>query len=259
MLLVTRIFTCLLVMMTFIFPSASSAEKNMNIPILCYHNLNPTKPGSMSMTPKKFASQMKYLKDHGFNIIPLKDAVEYLQGKRDSLPTKPVVVTVDDGWKSVYTYMLPIVQEHKMPVTLFIYPQTISAGANAMTWEQLKELQQTGLFDIQSHTYDHPNFKQMKKHMSAEKYDHYVQMQMVKSKQILEEKTGTKVTLLAWPFGIYNDYLEQQAAKAGYEMAFTIDYKTANRKYKPEAQPRFMIIDALSEKTFEGIVNQASS
>ncbi len=259
MLFVIRSIFCLLLTMSFLFPVTASADDHVNIPILCYHNLNPTKPGSMSMTPKKFASQMKYLKDNGFTVIPLKEAVEYLQGKRDSLPKKAIVVTADDGWESVYHYMFPIIRENNFPVTLFIYPQTISEGKNAMTWEQLKELQQTGLFDIQGHTYDHPNFKQMKKHMSDEKYNNYVSMQMVKSKQILEDKMGTKVTLLAWPFGIYNDYLEQQAAKAGYDMAFTIDYKTARRGYKPEAQPRFMIIDALSEKTFQGIVNQANS
>jgi peptidoglycan/xylan/chitin deacetylase (PgdA/CDA1 family) len=235
----------------------SLAAGSVNIPVLCYHNLNPVKPGSMNMKPEKFEAQIKWIKDHGYNIIPLQDAVAYLQGKRDSLPPKSIVITADDGWKSVYTFMYPIVRKYQIPVTLFIYPQTISEGKNAMTWDELKELQQTGLFAIQSHTYDHPNFKQMKRHLSPEKYTQYVKMQMVKSKQILEEKMGTKITLLAWPFGIYNDNLEKQAADAGYDMAFTIDYKPANRSYRPEAQPRFMIIDALSQKTFEGIVGQA--
>lgn len=252
------LFCSILLNISIFFPSIASAG-NSNIPILCYHNLNPVKPGSMNMTPKKFESQMKWLLDHGFTIIPLQDAVGYLQGKRSSLPHKAIVVTADDGWKSVYEYMYPIVKKYRFPVTLFIYPQTISEGKNAMTWDELKELQQTGLFDIQSHTYDHPNFKIMKRHLSPEKFENDVKMQMVKSKSILEEKTGKKITLLAWPFGIYNDYLEQQAAKAGYVMAFTIDYKPANRKYRPMAQPRFIIIDALSEKTVQGIVSSANS
>ena len=242
-----------------LFSGIAYADNGVNIPVLCYHNLNPTKRGSMNMTPEKFEAQMKLLKDNGFNIIPLKEAVAYLQGKRDSLPSKPIVVTVDDGWKSVYTYMAPILKKYDIPATLFIYPQSISSSKNYMSWEDLQELQQTGLFDIQSHTYDHPNFKQLKKRMSAEKFAQYVQMQMMKSKKILEEKTGKSVTILAWPFGIYNEYLEQQAEKSGYEMAFTIDYKAANRSFRPEAQPRYMIIDALSAQTFEGIVNQAGT
>lgn len=241
-----------------ILPITVSANSSINIPILCYHNLNPTRVGSMNMTPERFESQMKYLKDSGFTIIPLQEAVAYLQGKSSSLPTKSVVITADDGWKSVYTYMLPIVKKYNIPVTLFIYPQTISAGKNSLTWDELKELKQTGLFDVQSHTYDHPNFKKAKQRMSSEKYGKYVANQLTKSKKILEEKLNINVSLLAWPFGIYDSYLEQAAANAGYEMAFTIDYRPANRSFRPEAQPRFMIITAESMNTFKSIVNQAS-
>ena len=76
-----------------------------------------------------------------------------------------------------------------------------------------------------------------------------------RTKKILEEKLGNKITLLAWPFGIYDPYLEQEAAKAGYVMAFSIDAHTANRNYRPMAQPRFMIIEGQSMKTFMAIVN----
>ena len=253
-----RFFYLFILITTILFPIATTAASTINIPILCYHNLNPTVRGSMNMTPDKFEAQLRLLKENGFTIIPLKEAVEYLQGKRSTLPEKSVVITADDGWKSVYTYMFPIIKKYNVPVTLFIYPQTISEGKNAMTWEELAELQQTKLFDIQSHTYDHPNFKHAKRRLSAEAYAKYVNMQLVNSKKILEEKTGKEMTLLAWPFGIYDDYLEKAAADAGYVMAFSIDARVANRSYKPMAQPRFMIVDELSMKTFAGIVNMAS-
>lgn len=252
-----RLFASIAIIFSFFSTGSALADTTLNIPILCYHNLNPTKPGSMNLTPDKFESQIKWLKDNGFTIIPLSQAVAYLQGKQNALPKKPIVITVDDGWKSVYTYMQPIVKKHNFPVTLFIFPQTISQGKNSMTWEELKELQQTGLFDIQSHTYDHPNFKQMKRRKSDESYAAYVKNQMMKSKQILEDKMGTKVSYLAWPFGIYDKFLENAAADAGYVMAFTIDYRAANRNDRPMAEPRYMIIDQESQKTFESIVNRA--
>lgn len=233
------------------------ADKPINIPILCYHNLSALR-GSMNMTPERFESQIKWLKENGFTIIPLKEAVEYLEGKRESLPSKSIVVTADDGWKSVYTYMLPIVKKYQIPVTLFIYPGTISEGKNALTWNELIELKDSGFFDVQGHTYTHPNFKHAKKRLSSSQYAKFVELELVKSKKILEEKLGIKVTLLAWPFGIYNDYLEQAASDAGYQMAFSIDARDANRNFKPMSQPRFMIIDALSTKTFEGIAKTAS-
>lgn len=254
----TRLFYLVSIISFVAFSGATFANEKINIPILCYHNLSPTVPGSMNLTPAKLESQIKWLKDNGFNIISLKEAVEYLKGTRDTLPPKPVVITADDGWESVYTYMVPIVKKYNIPVTLFIYPETISSGKHAMTWEQLKELEKTGLFDVQGHTYSHPNFKQEKRHLSSASFEKAVDMELNKSKKILEEKMGHKILFLAWPFGIYDAYLEQQAAKAGYEMAFTIDAKAANKSYRDMAQPRFMIVDGLSTKTFEGIANRAT-
>lgn len=259
MLLSRKMVHCLLLLMMMLFSCAALADNAINIPILCYHNFNPTRPGSMNLTPQKFESQIKWIKENGFTVIPLTEAVAYLEGKRGELPAKSIVITVDDGWQSAYTYLLPIAKKYQIPMTLFIYPETISAGKNAMTWEELKKMQKTGLFDIQSHTYSHPNFKQEKRHRTPASYEQFVKMELGKSKKILEEKLGKQITLLAWPFGIYDDYLKQEADKAGYEMAFSIDARTANRSYKPMAQPRFMIIDAQSMKTFAAIVNGANN
>ncbi len=257
--MVMRFIYCLLLIVSVVFSHTASADDTINIPILCYHNFNPTKPGSMNLRPEKFAEQLQWLKDNGFTVIPLTEAVEYLQGKRSTLPKKAVVITADDGWQSVYTYMFPLVRKYNVPVTLFIYPQTISAGKNAMTWEELQELKATGLFDIQGHTYSHPNFKQEKKRLSAENYEKSVNNEIANSKKILAEKLHTPITLLAWPFGIYNAYLENAAAKAGYTMAFSIDARTANKSYRPMAQPRFMIVEGQSMKTFIAIVNGANA
>jgi peptidoglycan/xylan/chitin deacetylase (PgdA/CDA1 family) len=242
-----------------LFPAAIfAAGTTQNVTILCYHNFNPTVPGSMNLTPAKLESQIKWIKDNGFNIIPLKDAVDYLKGERATLPPKSVVITADDGWQSVYTYLYPLAKKYNIPVTLFIYPETISSGKHAMTWDELKELQHTGLFDIQGHTYSHSNFKHEKKSLSAEAYAKFVTHELAGSKKILEDKLGTRISYLAWPFGIYDAYLEQAAKAANYEMAFSIDARTANRTFRPMAQPRFMIVDGLSMKTFQAIVNSSN-
>jgi peptidoglycan/xylan/chitin deacetylase (PgdA/CDA1 family) len=249
----------LLIMIGSIFPQISAAEPTVNIPILVYHNLNPTKPGSMNITPQKFETELRWIKDNGFTVIPLKEAVEYLQGKRPSVPPKSVVITADDGWQSAYTYIIPIMKKYKMPLTLFIYPETISKGKNAMTWDELREVQKSDLIDIQGHTYSHPNFKHAKRDMSPDAYSKFVRNELFNSKKILEDKLHTKIQFLAWPFGIYNDELEQAAKDAGYEMAFTINYQAANRGFRPMAQPRFMIIDAQSLQTFAGLVKTAKT
>jgi len=68
-----------------------------------------------------------------------------------------------------------------------------------------------------------------------------VQTQLVKSKNVLEKKLDTKIELLAWPYGIYDDYLESEAQKAGYVMAFSIDRRNAAKDEKPMAQPRYLM------------------
>ena len=52
---------------------------------------------------------------------------------------------------------------------------------------------------------------------------------------------GTKIEELAWPYGIYDDYLEAEAQKAGYVMAFSIDRRNAAKDEKPMAQPRYLM------------------
>lgn len=250
-----RLFYFLILIATFCIPCASFAKEKLNIPILCYHNFNPTVPGLMNLTPKKFENQLRWIKDNGFTVISLKDAVDYLQGNRKSLPPKPVVITVDDGWESAYVYVFPIALKYHVPVTLFVYTETISKGKHNLTWEQLKEMQQTGLIDIEGHTYSHPNFNDEKAGSSPAKYEKIVEHELVTSKKILEDHLGSKVNFLAWPFGIYDDYLEHEAEKAGYTMAFSIDARTANRDYNPMSQPRYMILDHHSMSTFESIVN----
>lgn len=247
---------CFIAVTTLLLSFQAFADSKTKIPILCYHNFNPRVPGSMTLSPQKLETEIQWLKQNGFTIISLKEAVNYLQGKISTLPKKPVVITADDGWQSQYTYLLPLAKKYNVPITLFIYPETISEGKHAMTWDELKNLQQTGLFDIEGHTYSHPNFKQMKRRLSAASYERFVQKELVTSKQILENKLGTKITLLAWPFGIYDDYLESQAQKAGYVMSFSIDYRAADRSDNPMSKPRFMIVEPQPIARFASIVNR---
>lgn len=236
-----------------LFASSAWANNSIRVPILTYHNIDPV-PGSMTISPAKLEAQLQWIKDHGYTVIPLQELVAYLRGESSSIPEKSIVITADDGKKSVYTHMLPLVRKYKVPVTLFVYPSSISNAEYAMTWNELKKLQTTGLFDIQGHTYWHPNFKQEKKRLTASDYQKLVQAQLINSKKVLDEKLGINVTLLAWPFGIYDDYLEQEAAKAGYVMAFSIDARPANKSERMLSQPRYMILAGQSMEAFAAIV-----
>jgi peptidoglycan/xylan/chitin deacetylase (PgdA/CDA1 family) len=236
---------------------AAAAEDQVGVPVLCYHRFGPTVPDGMTVTTKVFAEQMKWLKDNGYTVIPLRTLVSYLRGEGPAPPAKSVVITVDDGHKTVLSDMLPIVKQYNMPVTLFLYPSCISNkhAPYAMTWEQIQALQQTGLFDMQGHTFWHPNFKKDKKKMKPEEYVKSVQTQLVKSKAVLEKKLGAKIEYMAWPFGIYDDYLESEAQKAGYVAAFSIDRRFASKSEKMMSQPRYLMTNGDGVKNFAAIVS----
>ncbi len=231
------------------------------MPVLCYHRFGPTVADSMTVTTAAFESNLKYLKDNGYTVIPLQSLVDYELGKAPPPPAKSVVITIDDGHRSVYEEALPLIRQYNVPVTLFIYPSAISNthAPYAMKWEQLHELVDTGLFTIQSHTYWHPNFKTEKKRLGAAEYDKLVTMQLQKSKAALEKRFGTPVTVLAWPFGIYDDDLEARAKAAGYTAAFTIDGKTVQSGGRMQALPRFLMNNSHQGKTFaQMIANQTA-
>jgi len=230
-----------------------NAFASLKVPILTYHNFNLESSDSMTLSTEKFEAQLKWLKENGYTVIALKDLLYYFEDRSIVLPSKPVVITADDGLASVYTYMWPIIRKHNIPVTLFVFPSSISQSKNSMTWEQLREMQRTGLVDIQDHTYQHPNFKKEAQRLTPEQYQKFVELQLTKSKEILEQKLGTKIILLAWPYGIYDEYLTKAAEKAGFTMAFSIDQRPASRKEKWMAQPRFMV---LSDSSVQEIVSK---
>jgi peptidoglycan/xylan/chitin deacetylase (PgdA/CDA1 family) len=165
------------------------------------------------------------------------------------------VITADDGHRSVYTHMLPIVRRYQFPVTLFVYPSAISNAGYALTWEQLTALKETGLFDVQSHSYWHPNFKQEKRRLEPGQYDEFVRLQLLKSKQALETKLGGKVDLLAWPFGILDEELIGKAAAAGYVAGFTIERRHVTPRDPVMALPRYLMTQEVDMKIFGNVMS----
>lgn len=250
----TQFFRPLLLVVLLSIPLPALSADSFRVPILLYHRLGPTVSDGMTITTTVFESHMKYLHDNGYTVIPLRRLVDHYLGKAPAPPPKSVVIVADDGHKSVYEYMLPVIRRYRYPVTLFIYPSAISNAKYAMTWDQLRELKKTGLFDLQSHTYWHPNFKREKRKLTPEAYEKLVETQLKKAKAKIESETGGQVNLLAWPFGIYDDYLLKKAAEAGYVATFTIERRHATPSDPVMKLPRYLLINADSGKAFSQLL-----
>jgi peptidoglycan/xylan/chitin deacetylase (PgdA/CDA1 family) len=235
--------------------SKQSTPPSLKIPILLYHRFGPTVADSMTVTTSVFESHLRYLHEKGYKVIPLRQLVDYYLKKGPPPPPRSVVIVADDGHKTVFTDMFPLVKKYRIPVTLFIYPSAISHASYAMTWDQVKELKKSGFFDFQSHSYWHPNFNRDKKRLKPSEYAASVDMQLKKSKEKIEKEVGNRVDMIAWPFGIYNDELIKKAMEAGYVAAFTIQRHHAGTSDKVMTLPRYIMEDSYRGNIFERILN----
>jgi peptidoglycan/xylan/chitin deacetylase (PgdA/CDA1 family) len=249
----------LLLVVLLLIPPAHGAEPDSSaVPILLYHRMGPAVTDAMTVRTSVFASHLKYLQANGYTVIPLRRLTTYLAGNTPAPSARAVVITADDGHESVYTGMFPLLRRYRIPVTLFIYPSAISNAKYALTWQQLREMQDSGLVNIQSHTYMHHNFKQDKKRLAPETYARFVDMQLAKSKQVLEQRLGKQVDMLAWPFGIYDDALIDKARQLGYVAGFTLVRRHANRSDNPMALPRYLMTDPVQGVAFGKLLAEPS-
>ncbi len=208
----------------------------------------------MTVRLSVFKFQLSYMREHGYHFIPLARYVAYKMGKASPPPPRSVIITMDDGHESVYTRALPLIEKYRIPVTLFIYPSAISNASYAMTWKQLRTLKATGLFDIQSHTYWHPNFKIEKRRLTPSQYNKFVDIQFRHSREVLDKKLGIKVSMLAWPYGIFDKELIQEATKDGYTAAFALDGRHAGDSDNIMEISRYLVTDRDSGRLFEDIL-----
>jgi hypothetical protein len=123
-----------------------------------------------------------------------------------------------------------------------------------MTWDELRTLTATGLFDVQSHSYWHPNFATEKRRLPAAEYRAFALTQLTRSKRVLEERVGGNVDVIAWPFGIYDEELIRIGVDAGYLAGVTLDRRLAIGSDPIMALPRFLVTDAASGRHFAAML-----
>ncbi|EMK11375.1 MULTISPECIES: polysaccharide deacetylase family protein [Leptospira] len=189
------------------------------IPVLCYHHLAPEggPMGGYNLHPNLLEEQFKFLKATGYKTVRLDQFYAYINGKKTSdFPDKPILLTFDDGSKTHLEVLVPLLKKYGFTASIFIYPSIISSGKKYyMTWEELKRALDSGVLDLGSHTLYHPKLPMMSRAL--------IRKQLAESKQILESKTGRKVVDLAYPFGLFDPRVIEEAKAIGYRMAFTVN------------------------------------
>lgn len=177
----------------------------------------PTEADRYALSVENFTAQLDYLADHGYHVVKLADVVDYVTGRSDSLPSKAVVITVDDGYHSAYQYIYPLMHERQLPFTLFVYPQIVSLGKNYVTWDQLREMAKNGV-DVESHTYTHPLLT-LARHsgMPPDEYATFLEHELADSKAEIEKQIGRPARFIAYPYSDVDPTVERAAAQFGYQ------------------------------------------
>jgi len=189
------------------------------VPILLYHDFSRTQTSKMKVLESSFEAQMRFLKENDYHVITLDRFLDFMEYK-EQIPEKSVVITIDDGWKSLYTIAFPILKKYNFPATLFVYTDFVG-GKKALTWNQIKELAEYG-FDIQCHTKTHRYLTKMKDEESFKGFFKSVEAELIYPKKMLQKKINRDCNCLAYPYGKTSSLLAAMLKKHGYRAAFTV-------------------------------------
>lgn len=216
------------------------------IPVLMYHSIAYEKGNELRIPKDKFRLQMKYLSDNGFTPLTLNELYSYIVFGT-SLPKKPIVITLDDGYIDNYTNALPVLKEFGFKATVFMITSCIDSVDNKyLTTKQLQEMDKAGM-DIESHTVNHPELNKLS-------YENQL-MELKNSKATLKKVLGREVPYLAYPYGKFNDDTLKITQDLGYKMAFSTIIGDASKSDGIYKLHRLYVSNNDSMERFKQLVN----
>jgi peptidoglycan/xylan/chitin deacetylase (PgdA/CDA1 family) len=225
-----------------------SSGRSITVPVLYYHyvgdNPNPADKArdSLSITPDRFEEEMAYLSNNGYNSVSLETLYNALKGN-GGLPSKAVILTFDDGYKDFYFNAYPILRRYNIQATVFI-PTGLMGTSYYLTWDQIKEMQGSGIIHFEAHSVSHANLAGM----SGEA----LKVQIEESKKQLEAQIGVPVNFFAYPYGASSPEAWQKVKDAGFLAAFGTWYSKVHSEGTIFNLPRERMGGAITIENFAG-------
>jgi len=189
----------------------------LRVPVLLYHHVRPQaeavlrKQSSLNVDPGFFDLQMKYLTEHGYNTISADVLINALK-THSSVPTKSILITVDDGYRDFFTNAFSIIQKYGIKVNLLIATGLIG-GEDNMSWDQISQIKGSGLAYFVDHTWSH--------YAIGRGSQDKIQYEIQTGKQQLEEHTGQSVNIFGYPYGSFNNNAISTLQSDGFLGAFS--------------------------------------
>ena len=240
------VLTALLVLFCNIFitlPTVSAADRTSGsgATVLIYHRFGEDKYPTTNIAADRFREQLEFLRKKDYRVIPLEQLVYSLK-QGAPLPDRSVVITIDDGYKSVYETAWPLLREFGYPFTVFLYTKaTDNKHWNYMTWDQVREMKVAGV-DFQNHGYAHEHMAFKPDNMDMEAYRAWIREDLTTSTGIFIQELKEKPRYFAIPYGEYNKTVLEEIRSFGYEAILLQDPGSVSRDTDPFAIPREPIL-----------------
>ncbi len=194
-------------------PAKKITPSQLRIPILLYHYVEYVKDRgdkiriSLNIEPHIFEHQVTTLQKAGYTFIIPSDIPDYFEGKQIP-PSKPVILTFDDGYRDFYTDVFPILKKYNVKAISYVVPGFLDKPNN-LTHKQLKEIKDNGLVEIGAHTVFHTYLRGLNQKRAK--------FEIEQSKAMLENELGIKVVSFAYPYGAFDLKTIDLVQEAGFK------------------------------------------
>ena len=222
-------------------------ENASYVPVLMYHYFYDDEAGETGsdtnyLAKSLFEEQLKYLKDNNYYFPTMKELNDYIDGNL-KLPSKSIILTMDDGAESNYRIAYPLAVKYQIPIVWFVVTSWTDPN---LPYQQ--EIINSGYVSMESHTHDMHR-------AGCSGMMHGGLFQCIDKEEGIKDLTTSKEMLktaisLAYPFGDYNDSTKEMLRETGYELAFTTEWGVVKPGMDKYALPRIRISDGNSLQTF---------
>jgi peptidoglycan/xylan/chitin deacetylase (PgdA/CDA1 family) len=221
-----------------------ASAQAVDVPVLMYHSVSTRAAPRFArfvIAPAEFAAQMEYLAAEGYDPITALDLARRMA--TNDLPARPVVLTFDDAYTDFESAVMPVLQAHGFPATLFVPTACVGGTASwlldcdedqrpILSWRAIRDVAAAGI-EVASHSHSHPQLDRIPLRV--------VEDEVRRSRQVLQDKLGVEVAGFAYPFGYWNRGVRATVSAAGYSYACAAGELVVSGADDPWTLPRLTV------------------
>ncbi|MFN5862003.1 MAG: polysaccharide deacetylase family protein, partial [Pseudanabaena sp.] len=202
------------------------------------------------VTPDDLEKHFQALQDGGYTPITMDRLVNHLR-TGSQLPEKPVLLTFDDNYIGQYKYAFPLLKRYNYPAVWSVHTRFVGTAGKKpkATWDQLREMQKSGLITIASHTVNHLNMKNLS--------NTELELEVMESKKTLEKELGVTIDYFTYPEGDFTERAKNKVKDAGYKAALSMSLDPRQERSANESDDLLSVM-RFGQSRFSESIEQAS-